>query len=185
MKWLVVSSPFSLSHLQLECEARGYPDPTLVWSEQLTNTGVILCTWVVGDPQSRLIGYSVAIGTIPGDQSVMSLTPLAGNPSSFTSPILTFDHNTAYYVSLYVTNGAGLEGVVISNAVYFDTSPPNFSEGAVFVLPNSASSSVNFSLSNLTEVDLEEMTPTFCLLDTDVVVILFTAPEDMETDISR
>ena len=94
---------------------------------------------------------------------------------------MTFDPNMAYYVQLYTRNGAGLERITTSTSVYFDTSPP-ISEGVVMVLPNFET--VSYLQGNLTN-QMVNRSSAVCLLDTDVVAVLFDLPSDLESGIFR
>ena len=149
-------------------------------------TGIISCEWRgVRDPESGVSQCAVAIGTSPTDQSILSKTILAGNLnlSSYHSPKMTFDPNMAYYVQLYTRNGAGLERITTSTSVYFDTTPP-ISEGMVMVLPNFET--VSYLQGNLTnQISMLNRSSAVCLLDTDVVAVLFDLPSDLESGIFR
>lgn len=118
---------------------------------------------------------SVGVAT-SDDQSVLSRITLDGGAdlSSFTSrPIPALDHTLPYYVTLYAINGAGIETIVTSDAIYFDISPPTIRNG-VLVVPNfKVAEYVMGMLANLS-LGAESAT---CLLDTDVVSIMFNLPE--------
>lgn len=94
---------------------------------------------------------------------------------------MTFDPSTAYYVMLHTSNGAGLETITTSLPIYFDISPPT-SEGLVTVLPNVETAS--YILGSLTSEALNSSSAA-CLLDTDVVTVLFDLPSVRESEILR
>lgn len=94
---------------------------------------------------------------------------------------MTFEPSTAYYVMLHTSNGAGLETITTSPPIYFDISPPT-SEGLVTVLPNVKTAS--YILGSLTSEALNSSSAV-CLLDTDVVTVLFDLPSDRESEILR
>ena len=96
---------------------------------------------------------------------------------------MTFDPSMAYYVQLYTRNGAGLERVTTSNSIYFDTTPP-ISEEIVIILPNFET--VNYLQGNLTnQISMLNRSSAVCLLDTDVVTVLFDRSSDLESGIFR
>ena len=107
---------------------------------------------------------------------------MAGNSNIFETPQFQFTTNTAYYVTLYPTNSAGLEGVLVAPPVYFDTSPPVF-QGSIRVLPNSISTNFT-SLTELDEATANSMT-VGCLLDSDLAVVHFEEATDPETEVDR
>ena len=169
--------------MQISCTASGWPVPLSLWGSPSLpdNTGVFSCQWTgVSDPESSIRQYTVAIGTSPTDQSVMSRTILDGyaDLSSFvTPPISSLDHTLPYYVVLYSTNGAGLESITISDPVYFDISPPIIS-GEVNVYPNFKVSDYFMNMLINMSSGVESAT---CLLDTDVVSITFSNAQGMDS----
>lgn len=165
------------------CEARGYPEPTLVWSEGTGNLGIFSCEWEGSDPESSVTQSVVSIGTSATDQSVLSETTLEGGGNSFVSPLLPVSDSTAYYVAVRIRNGAGLETILTSDPLYFDTSAPPISEAFVVISPNSLTSDYNMS-SFVTE-PLLSTDSVFCLHDTDVVIVVFQDTSDPETEVTR
>ncbi len=130
------------------------------------------------DPESGIRSYAISVGMAPNDQSVLSRTPIDDViPNTFASSLLaSLDPSITYHVTLFATNGAGLESITTAS-VYFDISSPIIS-GGVTVSPNfKVASYVMGLLSNVTK-GAESAT---CLLDTDVVSILFNAPQDEES----
>lgn len=81
---------------------------------------------------------------------------------------MEFQANTAYYVTLYVNNGAGLQNIMTSEAIYYATMAPQWT-GYVMVVPNYATSDYSIT-------DLEKESEATCLQDTDVISILFPSP---------
>lgn len=138
------------------------------------------------DPESGIRQYAIAIGLSPTDQSVLSKTTLSGGQdlSYFTSALLSpLDHTLPHYIVLFATNGANLEGITVSDPVRFDISSPIISEGeeggGVLVHPNfRVASYVMDVLSNVSSAAESAI----CLLDTDVVSISFSAPQDPKSD---
>lgn len=165
-------SPVPLSQL----DADQFPVP------RSSSGGVFSCQWRgVVDPESRVQQYAVAIGIGSStDQSVLSRVSLDSAPSrsSFTSSLIaSLDPSSPYYVTLFAINGAELESVTVSDAVYFDISSPIIRSG-VFVVPNfKMAEYVTGVLTNLTFGTQSAK----CLLDTDVVSIIFDRPEDSES----
>ena len=174
--------------LQLTCSASGYPvplsqlDPDLFPAPLRSTSGVFACRWRgVADPQSGVREYAIAVGIgSPADQSVLSRVTLDGAPSrySFTTPVLpSLDPSLPYYVTLYTTNGAELETITTSDPIYFDISSP-ITRNGVFVVPNfKVADYVMGELSNLTS----GAESAICLLDTDVVSVMFDRPQDYES----
>lgn len=156
-------------------------DPVLFPTPRSTS-GVFSCEWRgVVDPESGIQQYAVAIGIAsPTDQSVLSRVTLDGAPSrrSFTSPLIpSLDPSQPYYVILYATNGAELEAITTSDPVYCDNSSPIIRNG-VFVVPNfKVAEYIMGTLSDLTS-GVESAN---CLLDTDIVSIMFDRPQDSES----
>ena len=135
----------------------------------------------VADPESGIREYAVSVGVAaPSDQSVLGRSTLDGGAdlSSFTSrPVPSLDHTLPYYVTLYAINGANKETVISSNALYFDISPPTI-RNSVVVIPNfKVAKYVMGVLANLS-LGAESAT---CLLDTDVVSVMFNLPEGEES----
>jgi hypothetical protein len=91
---------------------------------------------------------------------------------------MTFDQDSPYFLTLYVTNGAGLERLFTSDPIYFDATPPQFS-GKVSVLRNFRSG--EYSLGDIIIGNLGTESAT-CLFDTDIVSIVFQAPADQESN---
>ena len=144
------------------------------------NTGHIVCHWDgIMDPESGIQQYAIAIGTSQTDQSVMSRTILEGTClNDFISPVFHIVSPTVpYYVTLFSTNGVNQEAITISNPIYFDISPPIIS-GGVFIRPNfKVADYIMGVLTNLSSGAESAV----CLLDTDIVSILFDAPQDTES----
>ena len=163
----------------------GSPDPILAWELDRAYTGIITCSWSdVHDPESGIAVYAVAIGTSPTDQSVLSKTTIptkAPYLELFVSPHLTFDPAESYYVTLYITNGAGLEAVLISDPVYFDITPPII-EKPLLVLPNFGFA--DYIMGNLTNSSVGAESAV-CYLDTDVFTVVFPAAEDAGSAVVR
>ena len=157
--------------------------PINLWQVDLQqdNIGFINCRWSgIRDNQSGIISYAVSIGTLPTDQSVLSRVDIEGKEhiDSYTSPLMTFELNVAYFLTLYITNGAGLEKIFTSDPIYFDATPPRFS-GKVSVLRNFRSG--EYSLGDITIDNLGTESAT-CLFDTDIVGIVFQPPTDRESN---
>ncbi len=91
---------------------------------------------------------------------------------------MVFDQYSPYFLTLYITNGAGLERIITSDPIYFDATPPQFS-GQVSVLRNFRSG--EYSLGDIIVGNLVTE-PATCLFDTDTVSIVFQAPTDQESN---
>lgn len=146
------------------------------------HSGYFSCQWIgVLDSESGITQYAIAIGNSLADQSVLSRTSLEGgsNADSYTSPVISpLDTDLPYFITLFATNGANLEGITISGPLYFDVSPPLVS-GGVFVHPNFRIA--DYVAGALTNLSSGVESSAACLLDTDVVSILFDAPSDPES----
>ncbi len=172
--------------MQLNCKAHGYPEPTLLWAVEpgTVRHGVISCEWhELTDAESSILQSVVSIGTGATDQSVLTETNLEGNSNVFVSPLLTVSTATAYYVTARISNGARLETILTSDPVYFDATPPPVSEAFIFVPPNSFASAYNMSNFDTEPVLLSDSV--ICLLDTDIVTVVFQDTTDEESDIIR
>jgi len=98
------------------------------------NTGSLTIGWnAIVEGETPLISVEVAIGSRPLGSDVSSRTPI-GNPdthgrvgSTVTVSGLSLVDGQSYFVSVFATNGAGLEGTRFSRLVV-DGSAPVFSE---------------------------------------------------------
>ena len=167
----------------MTCKAKGYPKPISLWQTDLQrdNIGFISCSWSdITDIQSSITSYTVSIGTSPTDQSVLSQTDIEGKEhiDSYISPLMMFEQDMPYFLTLYITNGAGLEKIFTSNPIYFDATPPQ-SSGTIAVLRNFRSGAYN--LGNIVIDNLGTETAT-CLFDTDIVSVVFQPPVDPESN---
>ncbi len=170
----------------MTCEAHGYPEPTLLWSEEpeASKLGIISCEWEdISDAESGIIQFLVSVGTTATDQSVLGEITLEGNANHFSSPLLYFSDTTAYYVSLRIRNGASLETILLSDPLYFDSSAPPVSQSYVFISPNSLSS--KYDMGNFSTEPLLSSDSVICIFDTDVTIVVFEDTTDPETTISR
>lgn len=91
---------------------------------------------------------------------------------------MTFEQDIPYFLTMYITNGAGLEKIFTSSPIYFDVSPPQIS-GKIAVLRNFRSG--EYTLGDIV-VDNLGIEPATCLFDTDVVSIVFLPPNDPESN---
>ena len=95
------------------------PPPLQSLPSQLT------CSWLhTYDTESTIASQTISIATDNLDQSHLFSFALPGNMTNFTSPVMNFSSDQAYYVTLYYTNGAGLENIITSRPVYYDLTPP-------------------------------------------------------------
>lgn len=80
--------------------------------------------WGATDPESGISSYQVQIGTAPGGDEVTAgwITLDHSGAGSIQGLALSEDHT--YYVTLRVTNGAGLIREVSSNGFRVDNTPP-------------------------------------------------------------
>ena len=103
--------------------------------------------------------------------------------TNFTSPVMNFSSDQAYYVTLYYTNGAGLENIITSRPVYYDLTPPISPSVGVVVLPNYASGVYEGVTEAVTGVvrDSEAV----CVLVTDGLSLQYGTFTDSETGIER
>ena len=182
-KFCDIARYFSFPYLQLTCKAKGYPKPIHLWQtdSQPENFGFISCNWTgFADPQSGISLYAVSIGLSPTDQSVLNRKHITGKhpTNSYTSPLIVFEQGSPYYVTLYITNGAGLEKIFTSDAVHFDASPPLLT-GALFVLRNFGSGVYNMEDIIIESTGIESAT---CSYDTDTVNVVFRTPIDPESN---
>ena len=142
----------------------------------------LTCSWLhTNDPESTIASQTISIATDNLDQSRLFSSVLPGNTTNFTSPVLNFTSGQAYYVTLYYTNGAGLENIVTSRAVYYDWTPPVSSSVGVVVLPNYASGVYEGVSEGVTGVmrDSEAV----CVLVTDRLSLQYGAFTDPESGI--
>ena len=148
---------------------------------QEDNIGYISCSWSgIRDYQSGIALYAVSIGTAPTDQSVLNRVDIERKKhrNSYTSPLMSFEGDTPYFLTLYITNGAGLEKIFTSDPIYFDATPPQFI-GKVSVLRNFRSG--QYSLGDIIVDNLGTESAT-CLFDTDTVSLVFQPPTDQESN---
>ena len=138
------------------------------------------------DPESTVATFSIAVGTAPADQSVMSKTTLAERLLYYQTPLLELLPQQPYYVTLFALNGAGLENLITSEPIFVDSTAP-INEGPLFVVPNYVSA--EFDASGISTVGgtggYLAGESARCLLETDVVTILFEAFKDSESEIER
>ena len=169
--------------MQITCKAKGYPKPIHLWQTDLQdeNLGFISCNWSgIVDPQSRIISYAVSIGTSPSDQSVLSCidADIQHQINSYSSPLIGFELGMPYFLTLYVTNGAGLERIFTSDPVYFDATPPVYT-GAVSVIRNFGTGEYNGGNVMIDRIGTESAV---CLYDTDITSIIFHTQTDPESN---
>jgi PKD repeat protein len=110
------------------------------------------------DPNSDVISYSFAVGTISGSQDVASFTNV-GLSTIFTLTGLSLVYGQMYYITIKAIDGAGLESLLISSdgqLLQLPTTPPiaNFyidqltvCEGDSVLLNNTSIDGVSFSWS--------------------------------------
>ena len=154
-----------------------------MWQTDLQdeNLGFISCNWSgIVDPQSGIASYAVSIGTTPTDQSLLNRkdVDIKHHINSYSSPLIDFEQGTSYFLTLYITNGAGLERILTSDPVYFDATPPIYT-GMVSVIRNFGTGEYN---SEDIVVDMLGTESAICLYNTDVTSIVFQAPADPESN---
>ena len=91
---------------------------------------------------------------------------------------MTFEQDVPYFLTLYITNGAGLEKIFSSNPIYFDATSPQTS-GKISVLQNFRSGGYTLGDIVVDSLGIESAT---CLFDTDIVSIVFQPPSDPESN---
>ena len=117
------------------------------------------------------------------DQSRLYSEVLPGTATNFTSPVLNFSSGQAYYVTLYYTNGAGIENILTSNPLYYDMTPPTVPSVGVSVLPNFGSGVYDGVEGNISTLRREPAA--VCVLETQSVTLQFGSFNDSETGIER
>ncbi len=93
-------------------------DGTYCTSDQLS------LRWGATDPESGISGYQVQIGTTPGGDEVTKGWINLDHSGAGSIQGLALSEEYTYYVTLRVTNGAGLIREVSSNGFRVDNTPP-------------------------------------------------------------
>ena len=87
-------------------------------------------SWDIFDPESGVLEYLWALGTVPGGEQLQSYTS-TGAERQGASEWLSLSHGEVVYVSVVTWNYAGLERVVYSRGYTVDLTPPTITEGGV------------------------------------------------------
>ncbi|WAR04731.1 hypothetical protein MAR_020100, partial [Mya arenaria] len=85
----------------------------------------IYSEWHFEDPESGLVEYLWAIGTVRGGTQLQEYTSVGRNEFA-SSNTIQLQHNTVVFVSVMAVNGAGLRTVSYSEKIYIDLTPPLF-----------------------------------------------------------
>ncbi|WAR05722.1 hypothetical protein MAR_021091 [Mya arenaria] len=85
----------------------------------------IYSDWHFEDPESGIIEYFWAIGTVRGGTQLQEYTSVGRNEFA-SSNTIQLQHNTVVFVSIMAVNGAGLRTVSHSEQIYIDLTPPEF-----------------------------------------------------------
>lgn len=133
------------------------------------------------DPESGINRQLISIATDALDRSRLFSATLSGAVTNYTSPVLSFTAGQPYYMTLYYTNGAGLENIITSQPLYYDTTPPDppLPTERIIVLPN-----FGMAMSGLVD-DVERAALAVCVLETDTLVFQFGELNDTQSGIER
>ncbi|HOV11144.1 MAG TPA: glycosyl hydrolase family 18 protein [Bacteroidales bacterium] len=86
-------------------------------TDTTTSPNTLAANWPASaDPNSGIAGYQYAIGTVPGDTSVLGWTANALDTSVVKNG-LSLSNGQTYYFSIKTINGAGLESICSSDGV--------------------------------------------------------------------
>ncbi|WAR06111.1 hypothetical protein MAR_021480 [Mya arenaria] len=85
----------------------------------------IYSDWHFEDPESGIVEYFWAIGTVRGGTQLQEYTSVGRNEFA-SSNTIQLQHNTVVFVSVMAVNGAGLRTVSHSEQIYIDLTPPEF-----------------------------------------------------------
>ncbi|WAR05117.1 hypothetical protein MAR_020486 [Mya arenaria] len=85
----------------------------------------IYSEWHFEDPESGIVEYFWAIGTVRGGTQLQEYTSVGRNEFA-SSNTIQLQHNTVVFVSVIAVNGAGLRTVSHSEQIYIDLTPPEF-----------------------------------------------------------
>ncbi|WAR04893.1 hypothetical protein MAR_020262 [Mya arenaria] len=85
----------------------------------------IYSDWHFEDPESGIVEYFWAIGTVRGGTQLQEYTSVGRNEFA-SSNTIQLQHNTVVFVSVMAVNGAGLRTVSYSEQIYIDLTPPEF-----------------------------------------------------------
>ena len=135
------------------------------------------CSWNVIDSESGIDYFLLSLATDQSDKNRVNTSIVPSFYCSATFNVMNYSSDQSYYVTLYAYNHVGLENIITSDPIYFDTSPP-VSEGLIFVLPNYGDQSYQNSEINITS-------ETFCVWYTNVLSLRFSQSNDEETGIKE
>ena len=92
-----------------------------MWLSQGNN---LQTSWKSRDPQSEVIRTEYCVGTVPVGCQIKSMTEVPFNSTNVTCGDCQLRHQGAYYVTVRVTNGAGLFTLATTEGVKIDLTPP-------------------------------------------------------------
>ncbi|MGI6295665.1 MAG: PQQ-binding-like beta-propeller repeat protein [Armatimonadota bacterium] len=107
------------------CDATPPTTPVVIDDGEYTSsTNSLHATWSSGDPESGVVSYQYAIGSMAGGANIVNWTSV-GTATEITRNGLALTPGTTYYISVRATNGAGLVSAVgTSDGIKVDNSPP-------------------------------------------------------------
>ena len=93
--------------------------------DNFSNSTFLAAHWEgVRDSESGIVSSAYCIGTVPYGCQTKLFTNIGSN-MSFMYQTNELDSGAKYYVTLEVTNGAGLASSMVSNGMLFDATPPD------------------------------------------------------------
>ena len=81
-------------------------------------------TWKVQDLESDISKTEYCVGTLPVGCQIKSMTEIFPNSTKVTCKDCLLNHYGTYFVSIRVTNGAGLSTVTVTNETKVDMTAP-------------------------------------------------------------
>ncbi|XP_077995632.1 uncharacterized protein LOC144449084 [Glandiceps talaboti] len=109
--YLVVNQPIAKSCIRVHTRTNG-------------KLHSVSASWDIVDPESPIIEFTWAIGTIKGGTQVQSFTVIGRSAHAFADDIL-LTHGIPIHVTVTARNAADLVSVFYSEEVVVDVSPPN------------------------------------------------------------
>lgn len=81
-------------------------------------------TWKSRDPESNVVKTEFCVGTVPIGCQVKSMTILLPNATDVSCDDCLLSHGRVYYVTIRVTNGAGLFTLATTDEIRVDLTAP-------------------------------------------------------------
>ena len=117
--------------------------------------------WKSQDPESGISKTEYCVGTLPVGCQIKPMTEIAANSTEVSCKDCRLNHYGSYYISIRVTNGAGLIKVIATNETRVDLTAPILGDIVLQLLYTSCVTNCTLT-ANVTRVQDEESGVKLC-----------------------